>query len=86
MDANIRLDDQLFIRAQELAAATGQSVDTVIANALAETLARQKTTPSGEKFCFTRDRGMGLMPGVNIDNNAELLDIMEEGLDVSHRR
>lgn len=85
MDANIHLDDQLYIRSQELAAAMGQSVDAVIANALAETLARQKTTTSGEIFCFTRDRGMGVMPGVNIDNNAELLDIMEEGLDVSHR-
>lgn len=85
MDATIHIDDQLFIRVQQVAQATGQTVDAVISNALTETLTQQQATSSDDKFCFTRERGMGLMPGVNINNNAELRDIMEEGLDVSHR-
>jgi hypothetical protein len=86
MDTTIHIDDQLFIRVQEAAAATGQTVDAFIANALTETLAHPEKDSSGKIFCFTRDRGMRLMPGVDINNNAELLDIMEEGLDVSRRR
>ena len=85
MDATIHIDDQLFIRVQQVAQATGQTVDAVISNALTETLTHQQATSSGEIFCFTRDRGMGVMPGVDINNSAELLDIMEEGRDVSYR-
>jgi hypothetical protein len=85
MDTTIHIDDQLFIRVQQVAQATGQSVDAIIANALTETLKNKQATASGEKFCFTRDRGKGVMPGVDINNSAELLDIMEEGQDVSHR-
>jgi hypothetical protein len=86
MEAIIHIDDQLFARAQEAAAAAGQSVDAVIAQALTATLPQEPQPSSKKEFCFTRYRGKGLMPGVNLDNSAELLDIMEEGLDVSRRR
>jgi hypothetical protein len=86
MEAVIHIDDQLFARAQQLAVSTGQTVDAVVVHALEETLERQEKASPAEKYCFPRDRGMGVLPGVNIDNSAELLDIMEEGLDVSRRR
>jgi predicted transcriptional regulator len=79
MDATIHIDDQLSIRVQEVAQATGQTVDTVISNALAETLESPQKPSSGKKIHLIRDKEMGLKPGVNINNNAELLDIMEEG-------
>jgi hypothetical protein len=85
MDATIHIDDQLYIRVQQVAQATGQTVDAVISNALAENLESPQKPSSGEKFCFTRDKGKGVMPGVDINNSAELLDIMEEGQDVSRR-
>jgi hypothetical protein len=86
MDATIHIDDQLFIRVQQVAEATGQSVDAVISQALVENLESPHKPYAGEKIHLIRDKGMGLKPGININNNAELLDIMEEGLDVSRRR
>jgi hypothetical protein len=86
MTATIHIDDRLFLQAQELAQATGCTVDAFIAQALEESLQKQQRAVAEKKYSFTRDRGMGLRRGVEISNNAELLDIMEEGLDVSHRR
>ncbi|MGD0517968.1 MAG: hypothetical protein ABSA26_10580 [Thermoguttaceae bacterium] len=86
MDATIHIDDQLFIRVQQVAQATGQTVDAVISNALAETLESQEKPSSGEKTHLVRNGKMKIRPGIDINNNAELRDIMEEGLDVSRRR
>jgi hypothetical protein len=86
MDTNIHLDDQLFTRVQEAAAATGQTVDAVIANALDKTLESQKKSLAGEKVRLVRNDKMKIKPGIDINNSAELRDIMEEELDVSHRR
>ena len=86
METIIHLDDQLFARTQQVAASTGQSVDAVIAHALTESLARQENSSSGEKIHLIRNGTMRIRPGVDISNNAELLEIMEEGLDVSRRR
>jgi hypothetical protein len=86
MEAIIHIDDQLFARAQQLAVSTGQTVDAVVVHALEETLERQEKDASREKVHLIRDHGMRIRPGIDISNNAELLDIMEEGLDVSRRR
>jgi hypothetical protein len=61
-------------------------VDAIIAKAVSHSLSQGHQESSEKDFCFTRFRGKGVVPGVNIDNSAELLDKMEEGLDISQRR
>jgi predicted transcriptional regulator len=85
MVTNIQIDDRLFSQARELAEASGISLDAFIAQAVEESV--KKRQPNADlKFSFTRDHGAGLAPGAELCNSAQLLDIAEEGLDVSHRR
>ena len=86
MDATIHIDDQLFIRVQQAAQATGQTVDAVIANALVTTLHSQKESSTGKEIHLVPNDKMKIRPGIDVNSNAELRDIMEEGLDVSRRR
>ncbi|MCC6124259.1 MAG: DegT/DnrJ/EryC1/StrS aminotransferase family protein [Pirellulales bacterium] len=86
MEAIIHIDDRLFHRAQAFAQASGQSVDAFISQSIEKTLENQSEEAKKGKYCFPRDRGGGVLPGVDLSNSAELLDIMEEGLDVSKRR
>jgi predicted transcriptional regulator len=73
----IRLDDQLLRDAKTLAAESGRTLTAVIEDALRVALARRKSSESDAKWEFpTFDMG-GLMPGVDLDNNAALLDLME---------
>lgn len=53
--------------------------------ALVETALEEKFASTPKPFKLVTFHGE-LQPGVNLDNNAEVLDIMEEGLDISSRR
>jgi hypothetical protein len=75
----IELDDRLFAEAQELAAATGQTVTAVVEEAVRESFARRTNKPEPRHVRFTTDTGRGGRPSVNLDSNAELLDLMEQG-------
>lgn len=76
----IRLDDHLLAKVKELAARSNRTMTAVIEDALREVIARQNQpqTPTHELDLPTYGQG-GLRPGVDIDNSAALLDIMEEG-------
>ena len=65
--------------AKKLAAETGRTLTAVVEDALREAFSRrQPQQPRARVKLPTFDSG-GLMPGVDIDNSAALLDIMEEG-------
>lgn len=76
----IRLDDHLLAEVKELAARSNRTMTAVIEDALREVIARQHQpqTPKDELDLPTYGHG-GLRPGVDIDDSAALLDIMEEG-------
>ncbi len=76
MRTTVRLDQHLLREAKELAAKTGRTLTAVIEEALRENLARQRNrrTPSGASL--PRFKGKGLRPGVDLDDNAGLLDLM----------
>ena len=78
MRTTIRLDDDLLREAKAHAAATDRTLTRLIEDALRETLARRGTTtkrrPRVELPTFEGGR---LQPGVNLDSNAALLDLME---------
>jgi hypothetical protein len=81
MRTTIRLDDALLTDAKALAARTGRTLTRVIEDALREALARRPGgTDRGLVSLPTDDgggRGGGLQPGVDLDDSAALLELME---------
>jgi ribbon-helix-helix CopG family protein len=78
MRTTIRLDDALLAEAKELAARTGRSLTEVVEDALRLSLASAKEVREGGPARFPTVRGGGLQPGVDLDDNAALLSLMEE--------
>jgi hypothetical protein len=83
MRTTIRLDDQLLRDAKQLAARTGRTLTAVIEDALRRMLAPSKEAKKPKRIHLPSDSGSGLRPGVNLDSNAELLDLMDE-TDAAH--
>lgn len=78
MRTTVRLDDALLIEAKKLAADSGRSLTAVIEDALREALSRRKTLSSQRgKIVLPSFRGRGLRPGIDLDNSAALLDVMD---------
>lgn len=77
MRTTIRMDDSLFSDVKKLAAERGQTFTEVVEDALRETLARRQTTERGRVELPTFGGGAGLQPGVDLDDSAALLDVME---------
>jgi hypothetical protein len=81
MRITIRLDDSLLVEIQQLAARSDRTLTSVIEDALREMLARQRTTEEREPVRLTTVSGGGLQPGVDLDDSAALLSLMEESND-----
>jgi len=77
MRTTIRLDDQLMSEAKQLAARTGKTLTAVIEDALREVLARQKGTTGRASVRLTTFSGNGVLSGVDLDDSAALLDLIE---------
>lgn len=84
MRTTVRLDDSLLAAAKTHAVETGRTLTQVIADALRTFLARdrQRRSPDHRPEKLPTFDGGGLQPGVDLDNTADLLDIME-GLDAA---
>ena len=74
----IRLDDELLYQAKEVARETGQTLTHLISESLTEKISRirQPKKPSDQPPLPTF-RGDGLRPGVSLDNNHQLLDLID---------
>ena len=81
MRTTIRLDDDLLSEVKLLAVRSGRSMTSVIEDALRETLARRRPVEVREPVRLTTVLGAGLQPGVDLDDSAALLSIMEESDD-----
>ena len=77
MRTTIRLDDDLLRQTKAEAVRTGRTLTAVIEDALRAALAR-RTRPTPTELDLPTFRGSGLQPGVDLSNNAALLDLMEE--------
>jgi len=79
MRTTVRLDDVLLAEAKKCAADRNTSLTAVIEDALREVLSRKSpVAPVKGKFSLPTFKGRGLKPGVDLDNTAALLDVMEE--------
>jgi hypothetical protein len=77
MRTTINLDDALLAEAKQVAARTGRSLTAVVEDALRESLHRRHQTTRGaiELPVFGES---GMQPGVDLDDSATLLDLMEQ--------
>ena len=77
MRTTIRLDDALLDKAKRAALERGTTLTAVIEDALRRALAASPA-PSREPVSLPTFRGDGLRPGVDLDDTAALLDVMDE--------
>ena len=85
MRTTIRIDDQLFVEIKQLAAQTGQTLTAIIEEALRQMLARQQQTVQRPPVELITVSGNGLQPGVDLDDSAALLELMEASDDLAGR-
>ena len=77
MRTTIRIDKHVLAEAKKLAAETDHTLTAVIEEALRESLARRRKAKAKlPAKLLTFGRG-GLLPGVDLDDTAALLDLME---------
>ncbi len=80
MRTTVTVDDHLLRQAKEEAARTGRTLGYVLEEALRERFARRRLRPEQRRPMpeFTTVGGTGVFPGVDLDNNAGLLDLMDD--------
>lgn len=78
MRTTIRLPDPLLRDAKARAAATGRTLNALIEDAVRAALARRgPARPQSPAVSLPTFRGNGLQPGVDLDDSAALLDLMD---------
>jgi hypothetical protein len=76
MRTTIRIDEQLLKEAKQLAIRRGTSLTSIIEDSLRESLSRQRSSGKRELVRLITFKGKGLLPGVDLDDSAALLDVM----------
>lgn len=77
MRTTIRLDEHLLSDVKKHALDNGQTLTAVIEEALREKLVRQRAEPRARRLRLPTFKGTGLHPGVDLDDAASLLNVME---------
>jgi len=78
MRTTVRLDPALMAKAKEESARTGETLTAMIERGLRLVLARPRRSSRKTIFRLPISHATGgLRPGVNLDDSATLLDIME---------
>lgn len=78
MRTTVKIDDQLLAEAKIQAANSGRTLNAVIEDALRVDLARRRSKrPDRPTVALPTFPGSRLLPGVDLDDSAALLDRME---------
>ncbi len=78
MRTTVSIDDHLLVEVKRLAAESGRGMSEIIEDALRESLARSRGLPRRARVELPVDGRGGLQPGVDLDDGAALLDLMEQ--------
>jgi hypothetical protein len=78
MRITIRLEDSLLAEAKRRAAENGSTLTAVIERALRQSFAHQRRAKKRGKVRLTTSGEGGLRSGVDLDDSAALLDLMEQ--------
>ena len=85
MRTTIHLPDDLFAQAKKLAAESHRTLTAVIEDALRATLARRRRSTRSAPVKLATFGKTGLQPGVDLDDTAALLDLMDASRDPRRR-
>ena len=75
MRTTVRIDDRLLVEAKTRAAMSGRTLNELIEDALREAFARRDR--AGLRVELPVFRSARVMPGVDLDDGAALLDLMD---------
>lgn len=73
----MRLDDDLLREAKKYAAEKGMTLTALLDGALREVLARQVGPTEKKGVKLPTFKGKGLQPGVDLDDSASLVELMD---------
>lgn len=76
MRTTIRMDDDLLEAAKTAAIGAGQTLTSFIEDSVRRQLAAQQDVETSGPTTLPMVSGDGLLPGVDLDNNATLLELM----------
>jgi hypothetical protein len=71
------IDEHLLAQVKQHAAATGRTVNQTIEDAVRESFLRRPEDQPRQKINLPTFKSGGYRPGVDLDNNAALLDLTE---------
>lgn len=77
MRTTVRLDPHLLGEAKRQAADSGRTLTAVLEDALRESLARRGKATKARPLRLKVVKGGGVRPGVDLDDSASLLDLMD---------
>lgn len=77
MRTTVRLDAHLLAKAKQRAAESGKTLTAVLEDALRESLARRTVQAKAKPVRLKTVKGGGVRRGVDLDDSASLLDVME---------
>ena len=81
MRTTVDVDPELLQAAKKQAADRHATLSVVVEDALRESFARRESGRRAGSVTLTADRSRGgLRPAVDLDNNAALLDVMDDSL------
>jgi len=77
MRTTIHIDDDLFKRLKASAVQSGRTMTAIIEDALRQSLSQSRTKQSRRSITLTTVGGKGLKAGVDLDDSASLIDLMD---------
>ena len=78
MRTTVRLDDGLMAEVKRFAARRKKTLTAVIEESLRQTLAWQERFRRAESVRLTTVGGNGVLPRIDLDDTASLLDVMDD--------
>ena len=77
MRTTVTIDDQLLMEAKKMAVSSDSTLSALVETALREMLTRRPPNSEKNKINLITYRGKGLKHGVDLDDSAALLDLMD---------
>ena len=76
MRTTIRLNEELLQQLKKMAIEQNRTLNSLLEEAAREKLARSNRTTEAQAVQLRTFRGQGVLPGVDLDDSASLLDLL----------
>jgi hypothetical protein len=86
MRTTVTIDDQLYRELKSRAGASGRTVGALIEDAVRDSLQAPDQVARAPLPPLPVSGGGGVMPGVDLDDNVSLRELMDEGIPLHARR